>query len=44
MLFAVSTIPMAMLTACAYERAGIVASIAVHTPPPSPTGDGPGVR
>ncbi|CDR08649.1 CPBP family intramembrane glutamic endopeptidase [Streptomyces iranensis] len=29
-LFAVSAIPMAMLTACAYERAGVVASIAVH--------------
>ncbi|WAP56976.1 CPBP family intramembrane glutamic endopeptidase [Streptomyces sp. S465] len=29
-LFAVSTIPMAMLTASAYERAGVVASIAVH--------------
>lgn len=29
-LFAVSVIPMAMLTAYAYERAGVVASIAVH--------------
>ncbi|MFE2675929.1 CPBP family intramembrane glutamic endopeptidase [Streptomyces hygroscopicus] len=29
-LFAVSTIPMAMLTAYAYERAGVLASIAVH--------------
>ncbi|WP_078840830.1 CPBP family intramembrane glutamic endopeptidase [Streptomyces antioxidans] len=29
-LFAVSTIPMAMLTAYAYERAGVIASIAVH--------------
>ncbi|MER8162172.1 CPBP family intramembrane glutamic endopeptidase [Streptomyces sp. NPDC094472] len=29
-LFAVSVIPMAMLTAYAYERAGVVASMAVH--------------
>jgi membrane protease YdiL (CAAX protease family) len=29
-LFAVSCIPMAMLTAYAYERAGVVASMAVH--------------
>ncbi|MFD7713542.1 CPBP family intramembrane glutamic endopeptidase [Streptomyces sp. NPDC059786] len=29
-LFAVSTIPMALLTAYAYERAGVVASMAVH--------------
>ncbi|MEU9190844.1 type II CAAX endopeptidase family protein [Streptomyces sp. NPDC048484] len=29
-LFTVSTIPMAMLTACAYERAGVVAAMAVH--------------
>ncbi|WP_235787152.1 CPBP family intramembrane glutamic endopeptidase [Streptomyces mutabilis] len=30
LLFAVSNIPMAMLVTCAYERAGVVASIAVH--------------
>lgn len=29
-LFAVSSVPMAMLACCAYERAGVVASIAVH--------------
>ncbi|MBQ0868166.1 CPBP family intramembrane metalloprotease [Streptomyces sp. A73] len=29
-LFAVGNIPMAMLVTCAYERAGILASIAVH--------------
>ncbi|AOS62063.1 CPBP family intramembrane glutamic endopeptidase [Actinoalloteichus hymeniacidonis] len=29
-LFAVSSIPMAMLCCCAYERAGVVASVAVH--------------
>ncbi|MEV5014111.1 CPBP family intramembrane glutamic endopeptidase [Streptomyces sp. NPDC053780] len=30
LLFAVSNIPMAMLVTCAYERAGVVASVAVH--------------
>ncbi|EHR63677.1 CPBP family intramembrane glutamic endopeptidase [Saccharomonospora cyanea] len=29
-LFAASSVPMAMLCCCAYERAGVVASIAVH--------------
>ncbi|MDT7802812.1 MAG: hypothetical protein QOI78_6245 [Actinomycetota bacterium] len=30
LLFTLSVIPMALLTCCAYERAGVVASIAVH--------------